>query len=66
MYCIKCIKRLFSKEEKEYSFKKKDNDNEEFYKVYRPIDINTSKPLTEKELSETSMFKKINEWSNDE
>jgi len=59
MYCIRCIKRLFFGE---YSTK----NDDEIYRVYRPITKIKpveKEPLTEKELYETSMFKKISEWS---
>jgi len=66
MNCLKCIKRLFfineEKEEEEYFIEynspvKVVSKNQESYK-------NT--PLTINGLSDTSMFKAINEWSMDE
>ena len=55
MYCINCIKRLF--------FKQYIRESEEEYISLRPIKTQTNVPLTTDKLYETSMFKKISDWS---
>ena len=67
MNCLKCIKRLFfGKETKE--------EEEDFIEYNYPVKVisknqesyNNNTPLTINGLSDTSMFRAINEWTMNE
>ena len=65
MNCFKCIKRLFFGKEK-------NEEEEDFIEYNYPVKVISKNqesykntPLTINGLSDTSMFKAINEWSTD-
>jgi len=68
MSCVKCIKRIFCSDYKNTIIQEEEDEDEfivtpKITKISKN-DKNKNIPLTIDDISETSMFKKINEWSS--